>query len=239
MKHKITGDIVRWNSSIYEFNHKMRSLKKDEEVELSINSYGGDVFLGIDICNTLRSHEGKVTVIITGIAASAASIMCMGADTVKAYNNSQMMIHNAWTIAIGNAKKLRKSADDLDSIGESVVASYTHRIDEATVKDLLENETYLSASKAKDHGLIDEIINGKPEEVESEVFKEEAEEFNNRLNPIASASENKIPAEYEQMFAAFKDLLKNESQLNQEPPNQEPTPAEPKQNMSKLFLNLK
>ncbi len=136
MKHRIKGDIISWNSSIWDFNYKMKSIKEDEDIELEINSYGGDVFLGIDLMNTLRGHAGNVTIIITGIAASAASIIAMGANTIKMYSNTQLMVHNAWTYAAGNAKELRKVADDLESIGESVLASYTHRVDEAIVKKI-------------------------------------------------------------------------------------------------------
>lgn len=188
MKHKIKGDIVGWNSSIYEFNHMMRTIKEDEDIELHINSYGGDVFLGIDICNTLRSHKGHVTVVIPGIAASAASIAAMGADTVKAYSNSQFMVHNAWTIVAGNAKQLRKVANDLDSIGESVLASYTHRVDKDVMAKLLEEETYLSASKAKELGFFDEIIDAQAEEVESEIFSNKATEFNNSITSATSST---------------------------------------------------
>ena len=95
----------------------MSEIATDEDITLEMNSYGGDVFLGIDICNTLRSHPGHVTAIVTGIAASAASIAIMGADTIRAYSNTQIMIHHAWTIVAGNAVELRKAADDLDSIG--------------------------------------------------------------------------------------------------------------------------
>lgn len=182
MKHKIKGDIISWNSSIWDFNHKMKSIKEDEDITLEINSYGGDVFLGIDIMNTLRSHQGKVTVIITGIAASAASIIAMGADEIQMFSNTQLMIHNAWTFAAGNAKELRKVADDLESIGESVLASYTHRVDADTVKELLDEETYMSASKAKEYGFIDEIVDDKAEEVESEIFQDRAREFNSKLD---------------------------------------------------------
>lgn len=71
MKHKIKGDIINWNSSIWDFNYQMKSIKEDEDIDLSVNSYGGDAFLGIDICNTLKDHKGLVTVTITGMAASA------------------------------------------------------------------------------------------------------------------------------------------------------------------------
>ena len=189
MKHKIKGDIISWNSSIWDFNYKMKSIKEDEDIELEINSYGGDVFLGIDLMNTLRGHAGKVTITITGIAASAASIIAMGADTIRMYSNTQLMVHNAWTYAAGNAKELRKIADDLESIGESVLASYTHRVDEKTVAKLLDEETYLSATKAKELGFVDEIIDAKAEEVESEIFSNKAEQFNNSITAPSSTVE--------------------------------------------------
>lgn len=181
MKHKITGDISSWNGTIYDFKNKMRNIKKDEDIELEINSYGGDVFAGIDIMNTLRAHGGNVTLTITGIAASAASIIAMGADKIRMFSNTQLMVHNAWTIVAGNAKELRKKADDLDSIGESVLASYTHRVDAKTVEKLLDEETYLSADKAKELGFVDEIVDGNAETVESEIFQDGAKTFNNSI----------------------------------------------------------
>ena len=189
MKHKITGDLTSWNWSVYEFNHKMSEIAADEEITLEMNSYGGDVFIGIDLCNTLRSHPGHVTAIVTGIAASAASIAIMGANTIKAYSNTQIMIHNAWTIVAGNANELRKSADDLDSIGESVLASYTDRIDADQAKKLLDDETFLSAAKAKELGLVDEIIQSQAaEEVESEIFQDKVKEFNSLIKEKTAAA---------------------------------------------------
>ncbi|MFF2287289.1 head maturation protease, ClpP-related [Peribacillus butanolivorans] len=240
MKHKIKGDIINWNSSIWDFNNRMKTLKEDEDIELEVNSYGGDVFLGIDLCNTLRSHKGKVTVTITGIAASACSIICMGADKIQAYSNTQMMVHNAWTVVAGNAKELRKAADDLESIGESVLASYTHRLDADTAKNLLDDETYLSATKALEYGLIDEIVDAEPEAVESEIFENKAKEFNNKIlnaivpKQVISASgldENTL----KQMFAEFRNEIKNEFKPQKEP---DQDPVEPKQNLSTLFLHL-
>lgn len=218
MKHKIKGDIVSWNSSIWDFNYKMRSIKEDEDIELEINSYGGDVFAGIDIMNTLRGHKGKVTVIITGIAASAASIICMGADVIKAYSNTQLMLHNAWTIVAGNAKQLRKRADDLDSIGESVLASYTHRIHAEKAKKLLDEETYLSATKAKELGLIDEIVDAEIEEVESEIFQDKAHEFNNKIVAFTKSNfQNGISDEQLQQIADMvASKLQPQQNTNQE-----------------------
>lgn len=217
MKHKIKGDIISWNSSIWDFNQKMKSIKEDEDITLEVNSYGGDVFLGIDLMNTLRSHQGEVTVIVTGIAASAASVLAMGADVIKMYSNTQMMIHNAWTIAIGNAKELRKVADDLESIGESVLASYTHRVDADTVKKLLDEETYMSASKAKEYGFIDEIVDDNAEEVESEMFANKAQKFNENITAGETGRlEGKVIA-LEDEVEKLREQLKQNKPKEQEP----------------------
>lgn len=224
MKHKIKGDIISWNSSIWDFNQRMKSIKEDEDITLEINSYGGDVFLGIDIMNTLRSHEGNVTVIVTGIAASAASVIAMGADVIKMYSNTQLMIHNAWTFAMGNAKDFRKVADDLESIGESVLASYTHRIDADTVKKLLDEETYMSASKAKELGFIDEIVDDKAEEVESEIFSNKAQEFNASLDEESNVGKLKVNIDISTLKEALEPLQAQIDELkqNKQEPKKEP-----------------
>ena len=218
MKHKIKGDITSWNGSIYDFNSKMRNVKDDEDIELEINSYGGDVFAGIDIMNTLRGHKGNVTITITGIAASAASIIAMGANKIKMYANTQLMVHNAWTMVAGNAKQLRKVADDLDSIGESVLASYTHRVDAKTVKKLLDEETYLSAAKAKELGFIDEIVEGTAEAVESEVFQDKATEFNSSLKldgpeQTEYITKSELKTYFDELKETFQNTQKDDKTL--------------------------
>lgn len=195
----------------------MKSVKEDEEITLEINSYGGDVFLGIDIMNTLRSHEGKVTVIVTGIAASAASIIAMGADVIKMYSNTQMMIHNAWTFAMGNSKELRKIADDLESINESVLASYTHRVDKDTVAKLLDEETYMSATKAKELGFIDEIVDEVAEEVESEIFQDKANEFNNTIIKDGDEELKDKIVSLEDEVSKLKQQLKEQKEEPEQP----------------------
>lgn len=234
MKHKIRGDITSWNETIWGFNQKMKNIKEDEDIDLEINSYGGDMFLGIEIMNTLRSHKGNVTVTVTGIAASAASLICMGADKVRMFSNTQMMLHQPWTIAVGNAKELRKIADDLETAEESMIASYTHRIDADIAKRLLDEETYITAQKAVELGLADEIVDVEPEEVESELFRNEADEFNAKIKHVkddtqhttVSINENLI----EQIVAELQNKIQNQQELNQEP--------DQKVDLSKLFLNL-
>ncbi|MFW5437111.1 head maturation protease, ClpP-related [Paenibacillus apiarius] len=225
MKHKIKGDITSWNSSVWDFNYKMRSVKDDEDIELEINSYGGDVFAGIDMMNTLRGHKGTVTITVTGIAASAASVICMGADVLKMYSNTQLMLHKAWTIVAGNAKQLRKAADNLDSIGESVLASYTNRIDANMAEKLLDEETYLSASKAVELGLADEIIDVNPETVESEIFKDAAEQFNNKIVAFTQAQSRVSDDEFKRLKAQYDEMKNELEQLKSRSPKEELKPA--------------
>ncbi|MGN7397556.1 ATP-dependent Clp protease proteolytic subunit [Peribacillus frigoritolerans] len=82
-----------------------------------------------------------------------------------------LMVHNAQTFVAGDAKKLRKAADDVEKVSQAVLKSYTNRVDADTMKKLLDDETYLTAEEALKYGLIDEIIDAEPEEVESEIFE--------------------------------------------------------------------
>jgi ATP-dependent Clp protease, protease subunit len=149
----------------------------DGDVVIHLNSPGGSTFEGIAIYNILKDHPGKVTVQIDGIAASAASIMAMGADVVRARPSSMMMIHKGWTIAIGNAEELRETANMLDKVDEASDKAYLDRFNgkPEELEEMLTAETFLTAEDAFAIGLIDEIMTdeAKPvEEPEEEVTEE-------------------------------------------------------------------
>ncbi|MGW6385082.1 hypothetical protein ACWF6R_29025, partial [Peribacillus butanolivorans] len=102
------------------------------------------------------------------------------------------------------------------------------------------DETYLTAEEALKYGLIDEIIDAEPEEVESEIFENKAKAFNNKITaavvpkqPISASASGIDENTLKQMFAEFKNEIKNE--LKKEP---DQDPVEPKQNLSTLFLHL-
>lgn len=209
IKLKIRGDIANYNVSLNDFEQQLTA-HSTEDVEVYINSLGGDVFLGIHLCNLLRMHEGHVTAVITGIAASAASLIAMGADKIKMYDNAQMMIHNAWTFAYGNADELRKIADQLEIVNQSVVQSYLHRIDEKQLKTLLDDETYLIASDALKLNLADEIINNQSvEEVQSHIYENKAKEFNNQIKHEFSNTKDDKYIVDDVRFKKLEDEIKN------------------------------
>ena len=140
-----------------------QALKGVKNVTVHINSPGGDVMAGAEIYSALREHsmngEGKVHVIITALAASAASIIAMAGDRISMHPVAYMMIHNPWTIAMGDAKELRKTAKTLDVISEGLVSAYEARTgkDREELKKMLENETWMSAATCVEEGFADEI----------------------------------------------------------------------------------
>lgn len=131
-----------------------------DEIELHINSHGGDMFVGIAIKNYLANRPEKVTAYIDGIAASAASIIAMGADKIIMPADTQMMIHNPWTYAGGNAKELRKVAEQLEVAQTSLEETYMARFvgERSELQALLDAETFLTADQALQFGLADAVL---------------------------------------------------------------------------------
>ena len=132
---------------------------KASQIDLHINSPGGEVFDGITIYNLIKQHPANVTAHIDGLAASIASVIALAGDTVIMAENALFMIHNPWGFAMGDASEMRKTADLLDKIGGSLVTAYSSKSgksdDEISV--LMDSETWMTAQEAKDAGFIDEI----------------------------------------------------------------------------------
>ena len=91
---------------------------------MEINSPGGDVFAGLAIYNALKGSGKEIVVKVMGVAASAASLIAMAGDKIVMPKNTFLMVHNPWSVAMGNAEELRQTADTLDKIGESLKATY-------------------------------------------------------------------------------------------------------------------
>lgn len=132
-----------------------------ETIHLRINSPGGSVIDGNAIFNALSRHSAKVITHIDGLAASMASVIAMAGDEVHMADNALMMIHNPWTVSIGDADELRADAELLDKMQASILSAYGRSQYEADeIKDLMDNETWFTAQEAFDAGLIDHIEGG-------------------------------------------------------------------------------
>lgn len=123
---------------------------KGSTINLEINSPGGDVFAGIAMYNGLRATGKTINVKVLGIAASAASLVAMAGDTIDMPENSMMMVHNPWSFAMGDAEEMRATADVLDKIQMSLVATYAKRTGrkDDDIIEMLNKETWMTADEA-------------------------------------------------------------------------------------------
>lgn len=124
------------------------------EVVVNINSPGGDYFEGISIYNLLVQHPAKVTVQIVGMAASAASVIAMAGDDILMGEGSFLMIHNAWSLAVGNRHDLAASISLLEKVDEAMADLYDARckLSRAEVVGMMDRETWIGRSKALEDG---------------------------------------------------------------------------------------
>lgn len=129
-----------------------------QDVDININSGGGDVFSGSAIYSAIRAYKGKVNIHVTGIAASAASVVAMAAHS-DASPTAQIMIHKVSTTQSGNSADMEKAADILKQADRSIAAAYVAKtgMSEEDALQLMEDETWLTADDAVAYGLIDEI----------------------------------------------------------------------------------
>lgn len=171
---------------------------KGKDINVHINSPGGDVFESIAICNLLKQHDGEIHIIIDSMAGSGASLIATAGKTVKMFANSMQMIHNAWTIACGNAMQLRKEADDLEKIDSAVKASYMSRFigTEEELTQLLDDESYLTADECLAFGLCSEIIENEQENKGQASIKQSLFKKYNKVKPKDSQKPS--------IFNAFK-----------------------------------
>jgi ATP-dependent protease ClpP protease subunit len=156
----IYGEIVdntdwKWDETDVMPDDVLRALNQVndlDELNIYINSPGGSVFAGLAIYNMLSRNKAKKIVHVDGVAASMASVIAMAGDEIHIPSNAFLMIHNPWTFAIGNAKDLRKIADDLDQIATGAFNVYKENmlegVEESTIKEMLDNETWLNGNEA-------------------------------------------------------------------------------------------
>lgn len=127
------------------------------QIVLRINSPGGEVFEAMSILNMFRAHSATVTAVVDGIAASAGSFLAVGCDETVMSPGTQMMIHSPLTWDYGNAADLRKTAEVLDSIEESIISIYRDKAGESAWGELLAAETWYTAAQAVTAGLADRV----------------------------------------------------------------------------------
>lgn len=158
----IYGEIGFWGVTSGDFIRDLKAVDDGvSEVHVHFDTIGGDLFDGIAIHNALRALGERCTGQIDGACFSAGSVAVCGAHKVRMADNAMFMIHNPWTYMAGDSTELRQMADMMDKASEGIVASYQHRalnIDDAELRRMINDTTWLTASEAKTHGFVDEVF---------------------------------------------------------------------------------
>lgn len=189
----------------------MRELNgiKAKTITLRINSNGGDVSDGIAIFNAIRRHTATVNVIVDGMAASIASVIAMAGDTVTMAPYSEMLIHDAWGMAVGPADEMRKAAAMFDKASDNIAGVYAERAG-GTVAEwraLMISETTFSDQEAVVAGLADGIdgveIENKAVPVKNELPEAEPEEETEEQSSLE-------PPDFAKLFEDIADAVEDD-----------------------------
>jgi ATP-dependent Clp protease, protease subunit len=144
----VTGKSVR---------DELAKMDKNEAVNVRINSPGGDVFEAVAIRAQLEQWPAGVNVQVDGLAASAASYIATVGDNVTMAEGSMFMVHDPWTVAMGNAAEMQKAAATLDKIADSLAGAYARKSGktDAEVRETMRAETWMTVDEAMAYGLAD------------------------------------------------------------------------------------
>lgn len=172
----------------------------NKKINLHINTPGGAVFDGFSIFNALKRHPAHIETHIDGLAASIGSIIALAGDVVNIAGNGFMMIHNPWALTVGNATDMRKQADVLDKIGESLAETYVSKTGKSLpeIKQIMADETWFDAKEAMAIGLVDNIIG---ESVEKAQF--DLSFFNNAPKHLCGNQREILKPDNERDFEKF------------------------------------
>lgn len=185
----IYDEIGFWGVSAASFAQDLKSCGNNlKQINLHIHSPGGDVFDGIAIYNLLKNHPANVIVYIDGLAASMASVIAMAGNEVIMPENAMMMIHKPWGIQGGDAEDMRKYADLLDKVENTLIPAYATKTGKTPeeLAEMLSAETWLNGKECVEQGFADKLA--EP------------------LVAMASIKSRKLE-DFENMPKAMKDML--------------------------------
>ena len=148
-----------WGISAKDVAQAISALAPTDTLRLRINSPGGDVFEGQAMATAIRQHPGKTIAHIDGLAASAATFISAAADEVEISEGAFYMIHNGWTIALGDKRVMTDTAMLLGKVDASIINTYAQRTG-ASVEQLaawMDAETWFTAEEAVSHKFADRL----------------------------------------------------------------------------------
>lgn len=167
----IYGDITSWpwlKSDVSSFDIKKEIDELDvDEINVYINSYGGEVAEALAIYSVLKRHAAKVHTYCDGFACSAATIIFCAGELRTMSSIALMMIHNCMSyLGFANSEEMRKAAEDNDKINQSSIEAYkkVSNLSEEEIKEMMDSETWLTAQECVDYGFATDIADAEEDD---------------------------------------------------------------------------
>lgn len=228
-----------WSTWSYEesetsakyFQEQLAAIPDTATIELHINSNGGSVKEGVAIHSQLKQKNCKKVGYVDGVAYSVAFLILQACDERVMGLGTSALIHNMWMSVDGNAKELRKAADDLDTLMESNRQIFLEKsnLEEQQLIDMMEAETFLTPEKALEYGLIDRVDSYQADD------KDVQQRLMSRVQQLSGVIAQQ---------KSFREQLESMRQQGGEPkppvPTPKPEPEEKKltNQLAKLFQNM-
>lgn len=205
----IYGDIGGWyyENTIESLAEQIKNMTDVNEINVYINSYGGELSEGLAIYNALKQHKATVNTYVMGFACSSASLIFMSGDNRYISKSSMLMIHNAICSCYGNSDDMRAMAETLDKMNGAIRNVYADNINISMddLKTLLDNETFLNYEECVNYGFATDTFNDENEE--NKAFSNSAidriintlhEKFTSELNTSKIVNVNNAEEEKEE-----------------------------------------
>ena len=217
----IYDSIGKWDISAQQF---IKDLEKcEQDIEIHLNSPGGDVFEGFAIYNAIAQSDKNIFVYIDGIAASIASVIAMAAKKIFISKNGSIMIHNVSSYAQGKRKDIEKTLKVMEQLETQINAIYVERtgISSEEITNMMDDETWFNADEAVEKGFADQVVTSKktknnwdmgilnkykhvPQKIKEVVAMDELEKLQNQL----AATNSELTAKNEKI-AELTAITKN------------------------------
>lgn len=227
-----------WGFGVRDMAYNL-SQNKGKKLYINIHSPGGSVLEGVGIANLIQSHNAETTTTGVGFVASIASVILLAGDRVRMAKNAFLMIHNPWSMAMGDSEELRKTADVLDKMENQLAAIYATAMqkrgkdkDLEEVKKMMAAETWFTAQEALDAGLIDEVtdrveIADSPEDAEMQVetlarFRNIPQALADQYN-FSNTKTKKMAEKNKSLFAKLGEIFATAAAEVEAPETQEET----------------